>query len=112
MGDPLQWQEFWDQFEVSNNSKEILPDTDQSNYLRRFSAGQVLVVASGLTLSSKSYKETTATERYVNPQILISARMISLLKIRKVKDANNIVNLRKFYSDVENCLRNLKTLDL
>ena len=33
-----------------------------------------------------------------------------LLKIGKVKDANDIVNLRKLYSNVENCVRNLKIL--
>ena len=36
--------------------------------------------------------------------------MDSLLKMRKVKNMGNLNGLRKLYTDVENCIRNLKTL--
>ena len=36
--------------------------------------------------------------------------MDSLLKIRKVKSSDDVINLRKLYNDTENCERNLKSL--
>lgn len=49
---------------------------------------------SGLTLSSANYKEsvTILTVRYDNNQVLISAHLVSVLKM-KVKKANNMENL-------------------
>ena len=37
--------------------------------------------------------------------------MDSLLKLKKVKNSDNAVNLRQLYNDVENFVRNLKSLD-
>ena len=36
--------------------------------------------------------------------------MDSLLKIRKVKSSDDVINLRKLYNDAENCERNFKIL--
>ena len=38
--------------------------------------------------------------------------MDSLLKLKKVKNSDDVVNLRQLYSGVENCVRNLKCLDV
>ena len=68
-----------------------MTDIDRFIYLKRFLTGLLLEIVSGLILSSKNYKETTAllTGRYGNSQVLISARMDSLLKIRKVGDTKD-----------------------
>ena len=66
----------------------------------------------GLTLNSENYKEALEIliDRYVNPQILMSAHMETLLKINKVKNMENLSALRKLYNDIENCIWNLKSL--
>ena len=38
--------------------------------------------------------------------------MDSLLKLKKVENSDDVVNLRQLYNDVENCVRNLKCLDV
>ena len=60
------------------------------------------MVVSGLILSNENYKGGTVLLAGIfgNPQVLISAHMGSLLKIRKVKDPNDTEKLRKVYSDI------------
>ena len=38
--------------------------------------------------------------------------MLQLLKLKKVENSDDVVNLRQLYNDVENCVRNLKCLDV
>ena len=77
-------------------------------------AGQALATISCLTLNSENYKEALNIfiDRYGNPQVLISAHMETLVKINKVKNMENLEALRKLYSDIENCIRNLKSLKI
>ena len=77
-------------------------------------AGQALATISGLTLNSENYKEALniLIDRYGNPQVLISAHMETLVKINKVKNMENLEALRKLYNDIENCMRNLKSLKI
>ena len=81
-GSPLEWQGFWDQFEVSIHRNESISDIDRFNYLKRYLSGQALSAISGLSLNAENYKEaiTLLKDRYGNPQVLISAHMESLLK--------------------------------
>ena len=38
--------------------------------------------------------------------------MLQLLKLKKVENSDDVVNLRQLYNDVENCVRNLKCSDV
>ena len=89
-----------------------MSDIDRFNYLRRYLAGQALATISGLTLNSQNYKEALdiLIDRYGNPQVLISAHMETLVKINKVKNMENFEPLRKLYNDIENYIRNSKSL--
>ena len=91
-GNPLEWQSFYDQFNISIHQNKTLSDIDRCNYLIRYLAGPALANISGLTLNSENYKEALdiLIDRYGNPQVLISAHMETLVKINKVK------NLEKF----------------
>ena len=77
-------------------------------------AEQALATISGLALNSKNYKEVLniLIDRYRNPQVLISAHMETLVKINKVKNMENLESLQKLYNDIENCMRNLKSLKI
>ena len=113
-GNPLDWPDFWDQFQTSIHSSSGLSDTDCLNYLKKYLCISTAVSVSGLTLSSQNYKKAISIlqKRFGNPQVLISAYMDSLLKLKKVENSDDVVNLRQLYNDVENCVRNLKCLDV
>ena len=107
---PLKWQSFYDQFNISIHQNKTLNVVDRFNYLRRYLAGQALATISGLTLNSQNYKEALdiLIDRYGNPQVLISAHM-ETVKIKKAKNMENLEALRKLYNDIENCIRNFKS---
>ncbi|CAB4038851.1 PREDICTED: uncharacterized protein LOC100197852, partial [Paramuricea clavata] len=113
-GEPLDWQGFWDQYQVSIHSNINISDIDKFNYLKGCVKGEALAAISGLTLTSDNYQEAVQVlkDRFGNEQVLISAHMESLLKINKIKSVDNIKGLRMLYSHVENCMRNLKSLKL
>ena len=110
-GNPLLWQSFYDQFNISIHQNKTLNDIDRINYLRRYLARQALATISSLTLNYENYKEALdiLIDRYGNPQALISAHM-ETVKINKVKNMENLEALRKLYNDIQNFIRNLKSL--
>lgn len=113
-GNPLLWQGFYDQFRVAIDENECLQDIDKFNYLKRFLGGEALKSVSGLTLSTENYKEALdlLKERYGNEQVLVSAHMEALLKIQKIRNCSDIKGLRSLYNEIENCIRNLRSLKL
>ena len=84
-GNPLEWQSFYDQFNISIHQNKTLNNIDRFNYLRRYLGGQAFATICGLTLNSENYKEAldTLIDTYRNPQVLISAHMETLVKISK-----------------------------
>ena len=48
-GEPLDWQGFWDRFNLSINCNESVSDVDKFNYLLRFLSGKALSCVKGLT---------------------------------------------------------------
>ena len=110
----MDWPDFWDQFQTSIHFSSGLSDTDRLNYLKKHLCVSTAVCVSGLTLSSQNYKKAISIlqKRFGNPQVLISAYMDSLLKLKKVENSDDVVNLRQLYNNVENCVRNLKCLDV
>ena len=111
-GNPLEWQSFWDQFKASFHNNESINDVERFLYLRKFLSGSALSTISGLTLSDGNYNEAVnlLNSRYGNEQVQINAHMESLIKLEKIKPINNVKQIRKLYNDVENTVRNLKTL--
>ena len=69
----------------------------------------------GLTLNSDKYEEAISAlqSKNGNTQIPISAYicyMDTLVNIRKVKNFDDVINLRSLYNDAENCELDLKIL--
>jgi hypothetical protein len=46
IGDPLQWQPFWEQFDAAVDSSDI-PDVTRLNYLRYLLTGDAKICVSG-----------------------------------------------------------------
>ena len=112
--DPLEWQGFWDRFQASIHNNDSLADIDGFNYLKDNLKGEALAAISGLSLSSENYKQAVAIlkNRYGNEQVLISAHMESMLRIKKIKSKENVRGLRTLYNHIENCVRNLKSFKI
>ena len=112
LGDLLAWQGFWDQYQVAIHNNMRVSDIDRFNYLKGCLKGESLSAVSGLTLSSENYKEAVGIlkDRFGNEQVLISAHMESLLRIKKITSRDNVKGLRMLYNHVESCVRNLKSL--
>ena len=113
-GEPIEWQGFWDQFQVSIHNNSRISMIDKFNYLKGCLKGEALSAVGGLALNSENYKEAIQIlrDRFGNEQVLISAHMESLLRINKIKSRDNIKGLRMLYNHVESCVRNLKSLKL
>ena len=113
-GDVLQWRGFEEQFTKTVHENENLSEIDKFIYLKRYLGNQALAVVSGLSLTGANYKEAMELlrGRYGNPQVLISAYMESLLKLGKVKSVSDINGLRRLSNDIENCVRNLKSMNV
>ena len=112
-GNPLHWQSFWDQYNSGVHEKEYLNPIDKFNYLKGYLRGIALSTVSGLELTNNNYESAIKLlrDRFGNEQVLINAHMETLLKIDPVRSMRDIGLLRKFYNDVENCVRNLKSLN-
>ena len=113
-GDVLKWRGFIEQFSSTVDADESLSEINKFIYLKRYLGGQALSYISGLSLSAANYKDamTLLKGRYGNPQVLISAYMESLLKLDKVRSIRDTESLRKLASDIENCVRNLRSMDV
>ena len=111
-GNTLDWTTFWDQFKSSIHSKRGIRDKGKFSYLRSFLAPVALETISGLTLSSQNYSEAIdlLKNRYGNPQILTNSYMVQFVNLETVTKSNDVVRLRKLFSEVENSMRNLRSL--
>ena len=112
-GEPIEWQGFWDQFQVSIHDNTRISMIDKFNYLKGVFKGEALSAVAELALNSGNNEAIDILkDRFGNQQVLISAHMESLLRISKIKSRDNVKGLRMLYNHVESCVRNLKSLKL
>ena len=111
-GDVANWPSFWDQYDSAIHQKQNISDIDKFTYLKSYLCDSANSVISGLTLTSENYKEAIdfLRQRYVNPQVLISAHMKKFVSLNNVKSVHDVKGLRKLFDTVESSIRNLKTL--
>ena len=111
-GNILEWQSFWDQFSSAIHNKENISNIDKFTYLKSFLCDSANHTISGLMLTSENYCQAIELliRRYANPQTLIAAHMKKLVSITRVKNPNDVLNLRKLLDQVESRVRNLKSL--
>ncbi len=113
-GDRLMFQEFWESFESAVHNDTTIDDIMKFNYLRSVLEDEAASVISGLSLTSKNYKEavTLLRDRYENKQILVSGHIDQLLNLPLVTSSTDTSMLRELYDSVEKNVRCLKNLDI
>ena len=88
---------FWDQFQVSVDSKENIQKVVTYNYLTGLLNESVEKCIFGLNITNENYDLAVKIlkERYVNTQMLVSSHMEDLVKLNPVKHENDVKGLRK-----------------
>ena len=111
-GNILEWPSFWDQFSSAIHKKENISNIDKFTYLKSFLCDSANHTISGLMLTLENYCQAIELliRRYANPQALIAAHMKKLVFIPRVKNPNDVLDLRKLLDQVESSVRNLKSL--
>ena len=81
--DIIKWKPFWDQFNASIHSNNVISKIEKFSYLKTFLNESASSCISGLTLTTENYDEAVKIleERFGNTQILVSAFMTFWLKI-------------------------------
>ena len=88
---------FWDQFQVSVDSKENIQKVVTYNYLTGLLNESVKKCIFGLNITNENYDLAVKIlkERYANTQMLVSSHMEDLVKLNPVKHENDVKGLRK-----------------
>ena len=75
--DIIKWKPFWDQFNASIHSNNVISKIEKFSYLKTFLNESASSCISGLTLTTENYDEAVKIleERFGNTQILVSAFM-------------------------------------
>ena len=75
--DIIKWKSFWDQFNASIHSNNLISKIEKFSYLKTFLNESASSCISGLTLTTENYDEAVKIleERFGNTQILVSAFM-------------------------------------
>ena len=108
-GDPRNWQEWWDAFEIIHNST-TLASVDKFRHLKTLLEGPAAKAISGIQMTNSNYEEAIdiLKKRFSQKQIIINAHMEALLSLQKVSSETDIRSLRKLYDVIEINVRSLK----
>ena len=112
-GDPRNWQEWWDAFEIIHNST-TLASVDKFRHLKTLLEGPAAKAISGIQMTNSNYEEAVdiLKKRFSQKQIIINAYMEALLSLQRVSSERDIRCLRKLYDATEVNVRSLKTLGI
>ena len=79
------------------------------NFLVNYVEGDAAGVIRGLSLNNENYQVALKmlTDRFGDPQVLISAHMAKLLSLDTIFDISDVRGLRKLYDEVETQVRSL-----
>ena len=111
-GDILQWQPFWEQFEVSVHSRVSLTNAEKLVYLQQaIKNGSAWTVIDGLSRSGDQYDEAVdcLKARYNRPRLIHRAHVSTIMDTPPLKDSSG-KELRRLHDTIQQHLRALKTM--
>ena len=113
-GDPKEWQSFWDSFSSAVHTNSSLTSVDKFNYLRSLLEGSAMQAITGLPLTEVNYNQAVQilTERFGNKQLIISAHMEALLKLKPVNSLSDVKGIRSVLDKLEIQVRGLQSLGI
>ena len=111
-GNILNWNTFWQQFDVAIHSKALLDNTEKLVYLRdALKDGPARHVIESLTHDAKCYKEAIVClkKRYDQPRVIHQAHTRAILDAPSLKGGNS-KELRRLHDVAKQHLRALKVM--
>ena len=96
-GDPTNWQEFIDTFNVAIHENEDLSPIEKFTYLKGYIGGDAARSLEGLKLTSSNYEHAREIleERFGQKEVIIT--MNNLLDLPRVKSSYQVKELRALY---------------
>ena len=111
-GNLLNWNTFWEQFEIGIHSKEQLTDVEKLAYLKdSLKSGPARHVIEGLTQTSGNYSEAIAClqNRYDRPRLIHQAHVSAVIETPPLKDGNG-KELRRIHDVINQHMRAINTM--
>ena len=111
-GNFLNWNTFWEQFEIAIHSKEQLTDAEKLSYLKdSLKSGPARHVIEGLTQTSGNYAEAIAClqSRYDRPRLIHQAHVRAVTETPPLKVGNG-KELRRIHDVINQHMRAINTM--
>ena len=108
-GNALEWQSFWDGFEIVVHNNPAISGVQKLSYLRLLLHGETSQVVAGFALTSDNYEHSLVLlkDRYGSSHKLI-AHMQAFIKLPS--PSNTLSGLQQFHDTVERHIHSLLTL--
>ena len=100
-GDPLKWQEFWEQYRTIIHISN-LATTMKFHYLRKVLVGRAAAVIRGLPTTEDNYMVAVDKLRkeFGDNSKLRSAHVKAIRDVQSINNAQNLTRLRRFYEEI------------
>ena len=110
-GDPLKWLEFWEQFDIAVNSRN-LESVVKFSYLREYLSGKAAAVIRGIPIKAENYEVAVEKlkKEYGSDAKVRSAHIKAIRDIQQVQSVSNLPKLRQFYEVVATNYASLESL--
>ncbi|GFW36001.1 uncharacterized protein TNCV_4928651 [Trichonephila clavipes] len=102
-GNILKFSDFFAQFEAAIHNNSNLSDVEKFNYLKSYLIDEAEIAIRGLTLSANNYTIALniIKEQFGRKDLIIDSHMSKLLHLNPVRKSDDILSLRKLYSECE-----------
>ena len=110
--EPTEWSSFYESFLEAMDKNQSFADIEKMNYLAKSLSHEALTTVKGLKLSNYHVALDLLTERFGDPQLLISAHIGNMLNLPNFCSINDLQELRFLYDHVETEVRSLDCLGL
>lgn len=107
-GDPLEWEEFWNAFEVAVDNQDLSPG-QKFSYLTGCLKGDAHKAVAGLRIVDQNYEEakTILKRRFEDPSVIKRSLCAQLKAIPRA--SGSTAELRRVFVEIDRLVRQLKT---
>ena len=113
-GDVLKCQTSYESFATAIHNKPNISNVQKFNNLVGYLEGQAKRRVEGFNITNENYQKALdlLCKRFGNTQVIITAHMNELLKIKYVKSDKDVAGLRELYDTLEVHVRSLLSLNV
>ena len=111
-GDILKFPQFWDRFETAIDKNPDIPTAEKFNYLQYYLEGAAARNIDGLLTTEANYESAKETlkKRYGRPQMIITAHVEEIYKLKPCNNGDKSIHLRYVYDKILAHVRGIKSL--